>query len=73
MDGLRAYYTKWRKWEREREIYDIINMCRLKYNTNEPMYETEIDHRYRQQACCCQAVGQGRIQSLRLADANYYV
>ena len=48
-------------------------MCRLKYNTNEPMYETEIDHRYRQQACCCHAVGQGRIQSLRLADANYYV
>ena len=49
-------------------------MQKLKYDTNEPMCETEIDHKYRQQACCCQAgMGQGRIQSLRLADANYYV
>ena len=28
--------------ERERQIlYDIIYMCNLKYDTNEPIYETE--------------------------------
>ena len=32
-------------------------------------------HRYREQTCGCQrkgGVGEGRIESLRLADANYY-
>ena len=34
-------------------------------------------HRYREQTCDCQAgwggVGEGRIGSLGLADANYYI
>ena len=30
--------------ERERQIpYDITYMCNLKYDTNEPIYETETD------------------------------
>ena len=33
-------------------------------------------HRHREQTCVCQgggAVGEGRIRSLGLADANYYI
>ena len=42
--GLRDYYTKWSKSERERQIqYDTTYMQNLKYDTNELMYETEID------------------------------
>ena len=44
MDGLREYHTKWSKSERERQIpYDISYMWNLKYDTNELIYETEID------------------------------
>ena len=33
----------WSKSERERQIpHDITNMWNLKYDTNEPIYETEI-------------------------------
>ena len=42
MDATRDYHTKWSKSERERQIpYDITYMWNLKYNTNEPIYETE--------------------------------
>ena len=42
MDGPRDSHTKWSKSERERHIsYDIIYMCNLKYDTNEPISETE--------------------------------
>ena len=44
MDGPRDYHTKWSKSERERQIpYDITYMWNLKYDTNELIYETEID------------------------------
>ena len=44
MDGLRDYHIKWSKTERERQIpYDITYMWNLKYDTNEPIYETETD------------------------------
>ena len=44
MDGPRDDRTKWGKSERERQIpYDIIYMWNLKYDTNEPNYETERD------------------------------
>ena len=44
MHGHRDYHTKWSKSERERQIpYDITYMWNLKYNTNEPVYETETD------------------------------
>ena len=40
----RDYHTKWSKSERERQIpYDITYMWNLKYDTNEPIYETEIE------------------------------
>ena len=42
MDATRDYYTKWNKSERERWIpYDITYMWNLKYDTNEPIYETK--------------------------------
>ena len=42
MDEIRDYYTKWSKSERERQIpYDITYMWNLKYDTNQPIYETE--------------------------------
>ena len=44
MDGPRDDHTKWSKSERERRIpYDITYMWNLKYDTNEPIYETETD------------------------------
>ena len=44
MDATRDYHTKWSKSERERQIpYDITYMWNLKYNTNEPIFETEIE------------------------------
>ena len=43
-DGTRDYHTKWSKSERERQIpYDITYMWNLKYDTNEPTYETETE------------------------------
>ena len=40
----RDYHAKWSKSERERQIpYDITSMWNLKYDTNEPIYETETD------------------------------
>ena len=43
MDGLRNYYTKWSKSERERQIpYDITYMWNLIYGTNEPFHSLEI-------------------------------
>ena len=42
MDATRDHYTKWS--QRERQIpYDITYMWNLKYDTNEPIYETEAE------------------------------
>ena len=44
IDVTRDYHTKWSKAEIERQIpYDVIYMWNLKYDTNEPLYETETD------------------------------
>ena len=44
MDETRDYRTKWSKSERERQMpYNITHMWNLKYDTNEPIYETETD------------------------------
>ena len=44
MDATRDYHTKWSKSERGRQIpYDITYMWILKYDTNEPIYETETE------------------------------
>ena len=43
-DASRDYYTKWSKSERERQIsHEITHMWNLKYDTNEHIYETELD------------------------------
>ena len=42
MDEPRDYHTKGSKLERERQIpYDITYMWNRKYDTNEPIYETD--------------------------------
>ena len=44
MDATRDYHNKWSKSERERQIlYEITYMWNLKYDTNEPIYETETE------------------------------
>ena len=44
VDATRDYHTKWSKSERERQIpYDITYIWNLKYDTNEPICETETD------------------------------
>ena len=51
-------------------------MWNLIYATNEPLYETETDHRHRDQTCGCQgggSMGEGWTGSLGLVDANYYI
>ena len=46
MDATREYHTKWSKSEGERQIpYDITYMWNLKYDTDEPIYETETESR----------------------------
>ena len=77
MDGLRDYHNKQSKSVRERQIpYDMSYMWNLKYDTNEHIQETEMDHRHREQTCGCQGggwVGEGWTWSLGLADANSYI
>ena len=42
MDGNRDFSTKRNKSEREQKMpYDITYMWNLKYDTNEPIYETK--------------------------------
>ena len=49
-------------------------MWKLKYDTNECIYEIETDRlRHRKETCGCRGSGgEGRNGSLGLADANYY-
>ena len=52
MGGPRDYHTKRTKSERKKQmLYKITDMWNLNYNTNKPIYETEIDHREREQTC----------------------
>ena len=73
MGGPRDDHTKRNKSERERQIpYDITYMWNLKHNTNISMKQKQT-HRQREQTCGCQGgegVGEERIGSLGLADAN---
>ena len=58
MGGPRDPHTKWNKSERERQIpYDIAYTWNLKYDTNEPIDETETNS-HREQTCGYQE-GQG--------------
>ena len=45
MDRRRDYHTKWSKERRERQIHSITYTWNLKYDTNEPTYETETESR----------------------------
>ena len=55
MDGPRDYHTQWSKSERGQIEYDIISMWNLKYDTNEPVCETETDSQTQgADFCSCQ-------------------
>ena len=44
MNGPRDYHSKWSKSDRETQIsYGIIYTWNQKYDTNEPISETEIE------------------------------
>ena len=45
MDATRDYHTKWRRSNREKQIsYEITTYTwNLKYDANEPIYDTEAD------------------------------
>ena len=69
-DETRAYYTKWNKSERERQIYAIASMWILKYDTNELYLQkrnkrTDIENRF-----VVARVEEGYTEGLGLADAN---
>ena len=40
---LEIYHTKWSKKDKRQTLYDITYKWTLKYDTNEPIYETETD------------------------------
>ena len=73
MDATRDSHTKWSKSERERQIpYDITYMWNLKYDTNEPIYETQ---GHREQAVVAgvgRGLGEGWSGRLGLAGVSYY-
>ena len=43
MDGPRDYHIEWSKSDKQRKISYITHMWNLKYDTNEPIYKTEIN------------------------------
>ena len=54
-EATRDYHTK---WERERQIpYDITYVWNLKYDTNEPIYETGTDSWMERTDCGCHGGG----------------
>ena len=69
------YHTKWGKSERGRQtLYDITYMWNIKYDTNELFSKTQnrltdIENRL----VFAKGVGKKRIESLGLADTNYYI
>ena len=72
MNGPRDNQTKWSKSERERQIpYDITYMWTLNYKTNEHIYETETDSQ--ESRLVVSKDRSGKVWSLGLADANYYI
>ena len=60
MEGPRDHHTKL-KSDREKQMpYDITYMWSLKYDTKEPICETETTHRRGEQTCGCQWCGGGK-------------
>ena len=56
--------------------YDSTYMQNLKYNTNEPIYKTQMDSKVKRTDLWLPRVregGEGDGMDLGLADANYYI
>ena len=74
MNAISHYHTKQSKSERERQmLYDITYMCYLKYDTNEHIYRTGTDSQLERTDLWLPREQEGRIGSLRAADANHYL
>ena len=77
MDGPRDYHMKWSKSEKERQTsYDISYMWNLKYDTKWTYLRKGnrfTDNRTHLWLPRGRGVGEGRIGSLGLADAKYYI
>ena len=76
MDATRDYHTKWSKSKRERWIlYDVTYMWNLKYDTNEPIHETNriTDIEYRRVVATGEVAGGERSGGLWLADVSCYI
>ena len=58
MDATRDHHIKWSKSERQIP-YDITYVWNLKYDTNEPIYETEADSWTERTDCGCHGGGWG--------------
>ena len=67
MGGSKDYHTKLNKSEekevKKRQISYITYMWNLKYDSNEPIYETET-HRHREQTCGFRGGGQWGTEGL---------
>ena len=75
MDTTGDYHTKWSKSQRERQILsDITYMWSLKYETNEPIYETgTVDVENRLVVAKAGGLKQGWSGRLGLAEVNFYI
>ena len=75
MGGSRDYHTE-TKSEREKQVqYSVTYMWKLKYDTNEPIYETETNpHRWKTDLWLPRGrgFGEGWSGRLGLADVSYY-
>ena len=55
---------------RKRQLpHDISYMWNLKYDTNDPIYKTETDHRHGKQTCGCQGGKRGMYWEFGVVDA----
>ena len=62
--------------EKDKDHYDITYMWNLKYGTNELIYKTETDSQTQRTDLWLpreSGLGEGRSESLGLADAKYYI
>ena len=59
--------------QEERQIYAITSMWNLKYNTNDPIYETETDSETERIDLWLPRARVGQVGSLEFADVNCYM
>ena len=77
MDGPRDFHTERGKSEKERHIpYDITYIQNLKYDMNKHIYEIKIDTNIENKVVVAKGeerMKEGKIESLGLVEASYYI